>query len=60
MTIFTRPQWCIEPLRPHVDGAVSVARDRRGVHGNQGSGQTGVTVAHPAVLTRLPLAELVS
>ena len=25
MTIFTHPQWCIEPLRPHGRGAVSLA-----------------------------------
>jgi hypothetical protein len=25
MTIFTRPRWCIEPLRPHGKGAVSTA-----------------------------------
>jgi hypothetical protein len=26
MTIFTRPRWCIEPLRPHGKGATSRGR----------------------------------
>jgi hypothetical protein len=27
MTIFTCPQWCIEPLRPHDKGGVSADGD---------------------------------
>ena len=50
MTIFTRPQWCIEPLRPHAHPAVSLGLPlsaRRGSHaGTTASGvdqQRGMT-----------------
>ena len=32
MTIFTHPQWCIEPLRPHGNAAVWLRR-KGCVHG---------------------------
>jgi hypothetical protein len=51
MTIFTRPQWCIEPLRPHADAEVKRRDDSPGARFRNAGASEHLVNATPSAMT---------